>query len=140
GEGASDASKAVASSTYASPWGSLCCWRTAAAPLVWCETSRSPGGWGWRMAFPQLLIGGERGMEQQAHSSLNHHANLFLLFILNLWCTYSTCLFFLAGFVFVRMLRCSCIKGIGRRRAIHRQSKSQYGANMSSVALLTISH
>uniref|UniRef100_A0A8R7VKQ1 Uncharacterized protein n=1 Tax=Triticum urartu TaxID=4572 RepID=A0A8R7VKQ1_TRIUA len=95
GEGASDASKAVASSTYASPWGSLCCWRTAAAPLVWCETSRSPDGWGWRMAFPQLLIGGERGMEQQAHSSLNHHANLFLLFILNLWCTYSTCLFFL---------------------------------------------
>ncbi|XP_048551839.1 uncharacterized protein LOC125531490 [Triticum urartu] len=71
GEGASDASKAVASSTYASPWGSLCCWRTAAAPLVWCETSRSPGGWGWRMAFPRLLIG---------------------------------------GFVFVRMLRCSCIR------------------------------
>ena len=152
---------------YASSWGSLCCWRTAAALLVWCETSRSPGGWGWRMAFPQLLIGGERGMEQQAHSSLNHHANLFLLFILNLWCTYSTCLcivsmiilffldstcvlcnfihsinkfsVFLAVFVFVRMLRCSCIKGIGRRRAIHRQSKSQYGANTSSVALLTIS-
>uniref|UniRef100_A0A8R7VHW7 Uncharacterized protein n=1 Tax=Triticum urartu TaxID=4572 RepID=A0A8R7VHW7_TRIUA len=49
GEGASDASEAAASSTYASPWGSLCCWRTARPR--WCgarlpdHPTAGVGGW-----------------------------------------------------------------------------------------------